>query len=203
MEKVYYGLRVKESAVGRFDSVTKERFLSFNRLLAASLEFLGDIPYYHSDGPIPPFNHIWLVEGVETAENILSSPPEYEDDSTDYYNLFITYACEVNEVEVVKIEFSTDKNKFENNCVSFLNDEKIKDKEFLPLGWEAKKYDDDELEDEDLEPEKIYGPKLQCPMAIWKNKEQVNDGYGGKITELEEFENSFSLTTLSYKVTSI
>ena len=89
-----------------------------------------------------------------TAEYILSNPQEYEYDSTDYDNFFIPYASEVNEVEVVKIEFSTDKNKLENNCGSFLNDERIKDKEFLSLGWEAKEYDNDQFEDEDLEPEK-------------------------------------------------
>ncbi|MDA9810029.1 hypothetical protein N9C59_06870 [Flavobacteriales bacterium] len=195
MKKTYYGLRIKGDKVDSYD----EDYKSNNRLLATAIEFLGNGVFYRVSSS--KYDYVWLVEGKDFAEKALADAPDYEDDAINYEKMYFTDGMiEVNtdDIEVVKIDFSTDINEFSDKCFCFLNEEKVNKGEFLPLGWEAKQ-NDDQPEDDEEDPEIIFGPNLSCPMVFWESKEKIDSWTRG---QLNEYENIFKGTPLSYKIST-
>tara|TARA_B110001452_G_C15067851_1_gene372711 strand:+ start:137 stop:730 length:594 start_codon:yes stop_codon:yes gene_type:complete len=195
MKKTYYGLRIKQEKIDSYD----EDFKSNNGLLATAIEFLGDVVYYRVSSS--KYNYLWLVEEKDLAYHALSDAPDYEDDAIHYEKMYFTDGMidvHTDDIEVVKIDFSTEINEFNDKCFCFLNEDKANKGEFLPIGWEAKE-NDEQPEDDDEDPEIMFGPNLSCPMVFWESEEKIGSWTR---SQLKEHENSFKGTPLSYMVTS-
>ena len=143
-------------------------------LVGCSAEFLGDVVYYRLEAP-QDYNWFWLVEEKNIVENALDNPTEVEDDAIWYESPLFdgpeAMQAEINadDVEIVKIDFSTDTDEYSDKCFAFLNEEKANVGEFLPLGWEAKD-DDEQPTEDDTDVEINFGPKLSCPMLFWEGE---------------------------------
>ena len=195
-KSTYFGLRIKPH---KRDDYEIESETEIAGLVGCNAAFLGDVVYYRFDNN----NWIWLVEERNIVENALDDPILYEDDATWYDSpQFGEPNAELinhDDVEIVKIDFSTDTDEFSNQCFSFLNKEKANIGEFLPLGWEPKD-DDEQPTEDDTDVEIIIGPKLSCPMLFWESEAIISSW---EKEQLNEYEHSFKGYDLSYKVTTL
>jgi len=197
----YYGLRIKPQKRDLYS--IKSDSPEIAGLVGCSAEFLGDVVYYRFEAP-QDYNWFWLVEEKNIVENALDNPTEVEDDAIWYESPLFdgpeAMQAEINadDVEIVKIDFSTDTDEYSDKCFAFLNEEKANVGEFLPLGWEAKD-DDEQPTEDDTDVEINIGPKLSCPMLFWEGEAKA----GGWIAADWEYEDGFKGTDLSYKVTTV